>query len=64
MVTAIRLAGCTGMKFCEWVKISLDQLGPVVQKPINANPTLKINQGVHFSSPKCCSTLIFGKTVH
>ena len=38
--------------------------GPVVQKPINANPRLKINQGVYFSSPKCCSTLIFGKTLH
>ena len=29
-------------------------LGPVVQKPINANPGLKINQGVYFSIPKCC----------
>ncbi|XP_068744888.1 uncharacterized protein [Montipora capricornis] len=36
-------------------------LGPVVQKPINANPRLKINQGVYFSSPKCCSTLIFNR---
>ena len=35
-------------------------LGPVVQKPINANPRLKINQEVYFSIPKCCSTLIFG----
>ena len=40
------------------------QLGPVVQKPINANPRLKINRGVNFSTPKCCSTLIFGKTLH
>ena len=40
-----------------------DQLGPVVQKPINANPRLKIFQGVYFSTPKCCSTLIFGKTL-
>ena len=39
-------------------------LGPVVQKPINANPRLKINQGVYFSTPKCCSTLIFGKNLH
>ena len=39
-------------------------LGPVVQKPINANPRLKINQGVYFSTPKCFSTLIFGKTLH
>ena len=38
-------------------------LGPVVQKPINANPRLKINQGVYFSTPKCCSTLIFGKNL-
>ena len=37
---------------------------PVVQKPINANPRLRINQGVHFSTPKCCSTLIFGETLH
>ena len=39
-------------------------LGPVVQKLINANPRLKINQGVYFSTPKCFSTLIFGKTLH
>ena len=38
--------------------------GPVVQKAINANPRLKINQGVYFSSPKCFSTLIIGKTLH
>ena len=38
--------------------------GPVVQKPINANPRLKINQGVYYSTTKCCSTLIFGKTLH
>ena len=31
------------------------------KKLIKANPTLKIYQGVHFSTPKCCSTLIFGK---
>ena len=39
-------------------------LGPVVQNPINNNPRLKFNQGVYFSSPRCCSTLIFGKTLH
>ena len=39
-------------------------LGPVVQKQINANPRLKIYEGVCFSTPKCCSTLIFGKTLH
>ena len=38
--------------------------GPVVQKPINANPRLKINQGVYFSATECCSKLIFGKTIH
>ena len=31
------------------------------KNPIKANSTLKICQGVHFSTPKCCSTLIFGK---
>ena len=41
-----------------------DLLGPVVQKPISANPSTKINQGVYFSTPKCCSMLIFGKTLH
>ena len=39
-------------------------LGPVVQKPINANPRLKINQGVYYSTTQRCSTLIFGKTLH
>ena len=43
---------------------TLYHLGPVVQKPINANPRLKINQGVYFSTPKCRSTLIFGRTLH
>ena len=38
--------------------------GPVVQKPIYTNPRLKVNQGVYFSSPRCCSTLTFGKTLH
>ena len=38
-------------------------LGPVVRKPIKANPRLKINQGVYFSTPKCCSTLIFSTTL-
>ena len=41
-----------------------DQLGPVFRKPINANPRLKINQGVYFSTPKCCTTLMFGKILH
>ena len=39
-------------------------LGPVVQNPINDNPRLKVNQGVYFLTPRCCSTLIFGKTLH
>ena len=39
-------------------------LGPVVQKRINANPRLKVNQGVYFSPPKCCSALVLGKTLH
>ena len=42
-----------------WEKVA-DIQGPVVQKPIKANPRLKINQEVYFSTPKCCSTLIFG----
>ena len=46
------------------VRKQLKDLAPVVQKPINANPRLKINQGAYFSIPKCCSTLIFGKTLH
>ena len=32
----------------------LIDLGPVVQKPVNANPRLKIHHGVYFSSRKCC----------
>ena len=40
--------------------IAKTDLGPVVQKPIYANPKLEINQGVYFSTPKCCSTLILG----
>ena len=31
---------------------------------ISAFPRLKIYQGVYFSTPKCCSTLIIGKTLH
>ena len=42
----------------------IKSLGPVVQKPIIFNPRLKTNLGVYFSTPKCCSTLIFGKTLH
>ena len=32
------------------------------QGPVKANPKLKVCQGVYFSNPKGCSTLIFGKT--
>ena len=50
-----------------WVQINRlngKDLGPVVQKPVNVNLRLKINKGVLFSTPKCCSRLIFGKTLH
>ena len=46
-----------------FLHVSIVDQGPVVQKQINAIPRLKINQGVYFSSPKCRSTLIFGKTL-
>ena len=42
----------------------LSFLGPVPRKPINANLRLKINQAVYFSTPKCCSMQIFGRTLH
>ena len=42
---------------------ALRYLGPVVQNPINDNPRLKVNLG-DFSTPRCCSTLIFGKALH
>jgi len=29
-----------------------EQLGPVVRKPVNANPGLKVNQGSYFSCQK------------
>ena len=38
--------------------------GPVVQKPININPRLKVNQGVYFFNPRCCSMLTFSKMLH
>ena len=47
-----------------WESKNRNQLGPVFQKPINVNPRLKIYKGVYFSTPKYCSTLIFGKTLH
>ena len=45
-------------------KFSINLQGPVVQKPVDVNLRLKINKGVLFSTPKCCSRLIFGKTLH
>ena len=47
-----------------WIEIEVPHQGPVPQKPINANLRLKINQAVYFSTPKCCSTQIFGRTLH
>ena len=38
--------------------------GLVVQKPVNINPRLKVNQGVYFFNRRCCSTMIFSKTLH
>ena len=38
--------------------------GTVVQKPINTNPRLKVDQGVYFSTPRCCSRLVFSKTLN
>ena len=37
-------------KQCVALKIVL---GPVVQKPINSNPRLKVNEGVYFSTLRC-----------
>ena len=50
----------------DWLNllIRISHQGPVVQNPINDNPRLKVNQGVYFSSPRCCSRLIFGRTLH
>ena len=39
-------------------------LGPVVQKPTHTKTRLKVNQGVYFFTPRCCSMLIFSKTLH
>ena len=35
-----------------------DGQGPVVRKPINANPQLKINRRLHFAYFKCFQELI------
>lgn len=42
-------------------RVANEVLDPVVQKPIDAYPRLKVNQGVYFSTPRCCTVLIIGK---
>ena len=62
--------GKMSLKFCIIIESNSQKsffaivLGPVVQRPVNAKPRLKVNQGVYFSTPRRCSTLIFGKTLH
>ena len=56
-----------GLSYCFCLVVDLLSMvlqGPVVQNPINDNPRLKVNQAVYFSNARCCSTLIFGKTLH
>ena len=61
----IGMCRCEGYGFqAVYSSIGYINPGPVVRKPINANPRLKINQGVYFSTPKCSSKLMFGKTLH
>ena len=61
----LHLCTCiTRHQLFEETTVSTVVLGPVVQKPINAIPRLKINEGVNFFSPKCCSMRLFGKTLH
>jgi len=43
---------------------NLIHLGLVVQKLINTKPRLKVNEGVYFSTPSCCLTLLFGKPLY
>ena len=35
-----------------------------VLDPDDAYPRLKVNQGVYFSTPWCCTVLIIGKNLH
>ena len=58
------IPGSESFKILNLFKLSSKPLGLAVQKPIDVNPRLKINKGVYFSTPKYCSTLIFGKTLH
>ena len=62
--SGMNLIKCTSGQTCFLDGLRGAPLAPVVRKPTNANPILKVNQGVYFSSPRCCSTLIFGKTLH
>ena len=39
----------------------MDNQGAIAQKLINANLRLNLNQGDYFSTPRSCSTSIFGK---
>jgi len=39
----------------------MDNQGAIAQKPINANLRLNLNQGDYLSTPRSCSTSIFGK---
>ena len=34
-------------------KLRVPVLGPVVRKPINANPQFKVNQGFHLARQEC-----------
>ena len=62
------------VRFSSWIfeldfrvgqcKVQIADQEPVVQPPINAKLRLKINKIVLLSTPKCCSRLIFGKTLH
>ena len=43
---------CSSVGGYPWLLFNLQ--GPVVRKSVNANPRLKINQGVYVSIPKRC----------
>ena len=62
-LSLLHFTGIQSYGYTDQRKVETD-LGPVVQKPINTNPALKVNQGVYFFSPRGCSTLIFSKTLH
>ena len=54
-VTAAMLVSMKNEATAGLVYLNLASGGPVVQNPINANPRLKINQGVYSFAPKYCS---------